>query len=120
MNRDEEILEKVSALGIDVRKMLREQHELLRVQLEMEMRLHAFEARQMDMLLKQDELMRMMQVMDGRLLLREEKPKEWLDAYEVKDLLQISDATLRRRRKDGTFQARKIGKKWFYLRFSLQ
>jgi hypothetical protein len=120
MNRDDEFLEKIGALGIDLRKMLREQRELLRVQLEMEMRMHAFEAQQMDMLLKQDELMRMMQVMDGRLLLREEKPKEWLDNYEVKDLLQVCDNTLRRRRKDGTFEAKKIGKKWFYLRSSLQ
>jgi hypothetical protein len=120
MNRDEEILEKVTALGIDLRKMLREQPELLRVQLEMEMRMHAFEAQQAEMISRQAELMRMMQVMDGRLLLREEKPKEWLDAYEVKDLLQISSATLRRTRQDGTFEVKKIGKKWFYLRSSLQ
>jgi hypothetical protein len=120
MYRDDEFLEKIGAMGIDVRKMLREQRELLRVQLEMELRMHAFEAQQVELLARQAELIQMMKVMDGRLLLREEKPKEWLDNYEVKELLQVCDNTLRRRRKDGTFEAKKIGKKWFYLRSSLQ
>ena len=44
----------------------------------------------------------------------------WLDSYEVKQLLNIADATLFRRRCEGVFVAKKIGKKWFYLKSSLQ
>jgi hypothetical protein len=44
----------------------------------------------------------------------------WMDSYEVKQLLNIADATLFRRRCEGVFVAKKIGKKWFYLKSSLQ
>jgi hypothetical protein len=44
----------------------------------------------------------------------------WLDGVEVKNLLHIGDMTLFRRRTEGTFKCKKIGKKWYYAKSSLQ
>lgn len=43
----------------------------------------------------------------------------WLDAADVKRLLNISDMTLYRRRLEGRLIAKKIGGKWYYLKSSL-
>ncbi|MEJ7558680.1 MAG: hypothetical protein WKF66_10265 [Pedobacter sp.] len=47
------------------------------------------------------------------------KQDVWLDGVEVKALLHIGDMTLFRRRTDGTFKCKKIGKKWFYAKSTL-
>jgi hypothetical protein len=43
----------------------------------------------------------------------------WLDSAAVKRLLQIGDMTLFRRRNEGVFKSKKIGKKWFYAKSTL-
>ena len=83
---------------------------------------------QQDAFSRQEEMFALIQSISERLPVPEKVPvykssvvlNEWLDAYEAKELLKTGDLTLRRRRQDGTFIAKKIGKKWFYLRSSLQ
>jgi hypothetical protein len=48
-----------------------------------------------------------------------EENEVWLDSADVKQLLNIGKATLYRRREDGVWVSKKIGKKWFYLKSSL-
>jgi len=43
----------------------------------------------------------------------------WIDASDVKRLLNVSDATIYRRRAEGAWVCRKVGGKWFYLKSSL-
>lgn len=43
----------------------------------------------------------------------------WLDGYDVMRKLNVSATTLYRRRVAGDFIAKKIGKKWFYLKSSV-
>ena len=80
------------------------------------------------MIKSQQELSEFMHSLSDRLPVAEKKPafqpvaqfSEWVDAHDAKELIKAGNMTLRRRRLDGTFQAKKIGKKWFYLRSSLQ
>jgi len=43
----------------------------------------------------------------------------WIDASDVKRLLNVSDATIYRRRAEGAWVCKKVGGKWFYLKSSL-
>ena len=43
----------------------------------------------------------------------------WIDASDVKRLLNVSDTTIYRRRAEGAWVCRKVGGKWFYLKSSL-
>jgi len=43
----------------------------------------------------------------------------WIDASDVKRLLNVSDTTIYRRRTEGAWVCRKVGGKWFYLKSSL-
>lgn len=43
----------------------------------------------------------------------------WLDSTDVRNLLNIGRTTLYRRREDGAWVAKKIGRKWFYLKSSI-
>ena len=43
----------------------------------------------------------------------------WLDSVEVKNLLHIGDMTLFRRRTDGSFVCKRIGRKWYYAKSSI-
>ncbi len=43
----------------------------------------------------------------------------WMDSYDVMQLLNVSYATLYRAREANELIAKKIGRKWFYLKSSL-
>jgi hypothetical protein len=53
-------------------------------------------------------------------LIADDHSEIWLDGNEVKNLLHIGDMTLFRRRTDGAFKSKKIGKKWFYAKSTLE
>jgi len=75
-----------------------------------------------ELLLMQQELMAMMKALHPGSFLSDwlADDDELIDSNDAMKLLKIGSLTLRRRRQEGVFKAKKIGKKWFYYKSSLQ
>ena len=75
-----------------------------------------------ELLLMQQELMNLMKALHPETFLSDRLPDddELIDANDAMNLLKIGSLTLRRRRQEGVFKAKKIGKKWFYYKSSLR
>jgi hypothetical protein len=72
-------------------------------------------------LLQQQELLVLMKAMDTKLALPDPLPDEevWLTKAAVMDLLCITRSTFFRRRKEGNWVKKRIGRGWYYLKSSI-
>ncbi len=105
MEKYEEILEKLNGLGISVRKMIKENRELLEVQKEVVLKL------------RQEELMQVMVSMNSRMGGLEEEV--WLDKAGVISYLNISRRTFERRVKTKDWKRKRNADGWVYLKSEL-
>lgn len=117
MDRYDEILEKLNGVGISVRKMIKEQRSLLVMQGQMASKHEELKIGNEELRLKQEELMRVMVSMSGRMGGIEEEV--WLDKAGVMDYLNISKRTFERRVKTEGWKRRRNREGWRYLKSSL-
>lgn len=118
MDKYEEILEKLNGLGISVRKMIKEQKEIVEVQKEIALKQEASKICNEELKLRQEELMRVMVSMSSRTGgLQDEEV--WLDKAGVMALLFITRSTFYRRLMERNWKTRRIGKRAYYLKSSI-
>lgn len=117
MEKYEEILEKLNKLGISVRKMIKENRELLEVQKEVALKHEELKIGNELLKLRQEELMRVMVSMTGRMGGLEEEV--WLDKAGVIDYLNISRRTFERRVRTENWKRKRNGNGWVYLKSEL-
>ena len=117
MDKYEEILERLIQLGISVRKMIKEQRSLLEVQSQIAVKHDELKIGNDVLKLRQEELMRVMVSMNGRMGGLEEEV--WLDKAGVIDYLNISKRTFERRVRTEGWKRKRNWEGWKYLKSSL-
>jgi len=117
MDKYEEVLERLNQLGISVRKMVKEQRALLDAQDRIATGYGELKVGNDELKLRQEELVRVMLSMSGRMGGLEEEV--WLDKEGVIDYLNISKRTFERRVKTEGWKRRRNREGWKYLKSSL-
>ena len=117
MEKYEEILEKLNGLGISVRKMIKENRELLEVQKEVALKHEELKIGNELLKLRQEELMRVMVSMNSRIGGLQEEV--WLDKAGVIDYLNISRRTFERRVRTENWKRKRNADGWVYLKSEL-
>ncbi len=117
MDKYEEVLEKLNGLGISVRKMIKENRELLEVQKEVALKHEELKIGNELLKLRQEELMRVMASMNSRMSGLEEEV--WLDKAGVISYLNISRRTFERRVKTEDWKRKRNADGWVYLKSEL-